>query len=467
MRRFVLATLLVLMATGATLVYQAVAREREYRDLISQADERLAAADAAGAIEALSGAIALRPSAMLAWLLRGETYRQRGDVAAAVRDLRKAVELAPTTTTAIERLGDAWFSLERHAKAADQFEAYLVLDDRNPRVFYKLALARFHEGYPDRAEAAVKRALALDADLPEAHHLLGLCCLRQKRVDEAVTSLARAVELAPALVPAREELARLYGTQRRQAEEIRQLETLAGLEGDRVHRHTALATAYAAAGRTDLAIQVLARATERFADAPDIDVTLGRVWLEIAEGTGDRVALGKALEALSRAVTRIDSSEALTLYGRALLRANDRSRSLALLRQAALRFPVAADTHRLLADAAERSGNLQLARDALRADAALHAAEEPPQATAQRAVRLARLAGRLDDSRDAAFWYGKALEAQPGAADLAERMVDAQLRAGLVDEAQQAVARELARRPGDRGLLVLQARVEAARSASR
>lgn len=462
MRRVLLASLLVALATGGTLAYQALARERDYRALVAQADDRIAAADTAGAIEALSGAIALRPSAMPAWLLRGETYRQRGDLTAAVRDLRRAVELSPTTTAAIERLGDALFALERYPRAAEQFEAYLALDDRNPRVFYKLALARFREGYPDRAEGALRRTLALDERLAEAHYLLGLCCLQQKRAREAMDSLGRAIELAPGLVPAREEVARLFAANGLRAEELRQLEALAELEPDRVHRHTALASAYAAAGRTDLAVQILARAGGRFAEAPEIDVALGRVWLGNAERTGDRAALGKALEALSRAVTRTDSSEALTLYGRALMRANDRSRSLAILRQAALRLPVAPDTYRLLADAAERLGRHQLARDALRADAALHGAQETATAAVQRALRLAALAERLDDPRDAVLWYSRALEAQPDALDLAERLVGAQLRAGLVDEARAAVARAIARHPGHPDLLALQARVAAA-----
>jgi tetratricopeptide (TPR) repeat protein len=466
MPRYLVAVLLVAVATGSTLAYQAVAREREYRALVAGADARLAAGDPAGAIEALSGAIALRPSAMLAWLQRGEIYRQRGDLAAAVRDLRRAVELSPTTTPAIERLGDTLFALERYARAAEQFEAYLALDDRNAGVYYKLALARFHDGDASRAEAATRRALAIDGNLPEAQYLLGLCCLQQGRSREAMDTMARAVELAPALVPAREELARLYAAHDRTAQALQEFEALVGLEPGRVDRHTALAAAYAAAGRTDLAVQALARASERFADAPDIDVTLGRVWLSVAQRAADRVALGKALEALSRAVSRTDSSEALTLYGSAFLSANDRSRALAMLRQAALRFPVAPDTYALLAEAAERSGRLQLARDALRADAALHGAAEGAAATVRRAVRLAGLAERMDDPLDAAAWYSKALNAQPDDVPLTERLVGAQLRAGLVEAARTVVTKALGRRPGDRELLALQERVARAADAA-
>ena len=46
----------------------------------------VSAGDALAAIQAFSGAIALRPDSMLVWLRRGEVYRLQGDYDAAVRD---------------------------------------------------------------------------------------------------------------------------------------------------------------------------------------------------------------------------------------------------------------------------------------------------------------------------------------------------------------------------------------------
>ena len=83
---------------------------------------------------------------MLAYLKRGETYRRRGETGEALRDLRRAAELDPTATKPLELLGDLNASLERYARAQESYEAYLRLDDRSPRVLYKLALARYRLG---------------------------------------------------------------------------------------------------------------------------------------------------------------------------------------------------------------------------------------------------------------------------------------------------------------------------------
>ena len=50
-------------------------------------DEAVAHGQTFEAIEAFSGALTLKPDSMLARLKRGETYRQRGEFASAVRDL--------------------------------------------------------------------------------------------------------------------------------------------------------------------------------------------------------------------------------------------------------------------------------------------------------------------------------------------------------------------------------------------
>src|SRR5260221_7153391 len=108
MKRAVFA-LLVLGATAvaAALAYQTAARQRDYRTLLRRGDAALAEDQNFGAIEAYSGAIALRPDAMIAYLRRGETYQRRGDrgdLDAATRDLRKAASLDPTAARPLEEL---------------------------------------------------------------------------------------------------------------------------------------------------------------------------------------------------------------------------------------------------------------------------------------------------------------------------------------------------------------------------
>jgi tetratricopeptide (TPR) repeat protein len=94
---FILAVL-ALSAVAVALAYQAAARERDYRAQLTNGDTALRDDQTFGAIEAYSGAIALRPDSTLAHLRRGETYRRLSDFDAAARDLRAAADLDPSAT---------------------------------------------------------------------------------------------------------------------------------------------------------------------------------------------------------------------------------------------------------------------------------------------------------------------------------------------------------------------------------
>src|SRR5205814_5594287 len=123
---------LVATAAGAAFAYQAAARQRDYRTLLRRGDAALAEDQTFGAIEAYSGAIALRPDAMLAYLRRGETYERRadsGDLELAARDFRTAAALDPASTRPLDEPGDVLYQLHQYDRAADAFERCARLDD--------------------------------------------------------------------------------------------------------------------------------------------------------------------------------------------------------------------------------------------------------------------------------------------------------------------------------------------------
>src|SRR5207245_763807 len=166
MKRAIVAVLvLVATAVGAALAYQTAARQRDYRTLLRRGDAALAEDQTFTAVEAYSGAIALRPDAMLAYLRRGETYQRRadrGDLDAAAKDFRTAASLDSTATRPLEALGDVLYQLQRYDRAVDAFQSYLKLDDRSARVSHKLALAQYRAGDLDAALTALNEALRLD-----------------------------------------------------------------------------------------------------------------------------------------------------------------------------------------------------------------------------------------------------------------------------------------------------------------
>ena len=114
-RAIVVLAVLALAGVGAAAAYQAVARQRDYAALLTRGDAALRDDQTFAAIEAYSGAIALRPDSMLAHLRRGQTYQRRGDrgdLEAAARDFRIAAALDRTATRPLEALGDVL--IERH-----------------------------------------------------------------------------------------------------------------------------------------------------------------------------------------------------------------------------------------------------------------------------------------------------------------------------------------------------------------
>jgi len=458
MKRRLAAAFVVLAAGAAAAVaYTAATRDREYRRLVAAGEAALASAQTSVAIEAFSGAIALKPDSMLAHLKRGETYRRRGDLKAAFRDLRDASELDPSATRPLEQLGDVSLALNRPERAAERYAAYVQLDDRSPRVLYKLALAQYRAGQPALALSPARLALVLDDSFAEAHYLAGLCLAAQGQASGARKSLERAIELEPALIPAREALAAAYRNSGRHQDATEQLEAVAALDQGRPTRLISLGLAYADARRTDLAVATLGRAAERFPDNTDVYATLGEVWLRTALETHDRVALGKALEALRTAVVRGGSSRELSLYGRALLAAGDNLGALRSLREASTKLPVTPATLLDLATAAERVGDRRTARNALERHVALLAGSTPPPTVVR---RLGDLSLALGETDKAVHWWRRAAADTTDIALLVQ-LARAESRVGDREAARRTVARAVALAPANAAATRLQVQLAA------
>lgn len=439
------------------VAYQTASRDRAYRAFLAQGDAALHDEQTFAAIEAFSGAIALRPDSMLAHLRRGETYQRRSELEEAARDFRTAANLDPAATRPLEALGDALYQLRRFDGAAETYGRGLALDDRSASVSYKLALASYRGGYVDRALGTLTETLRLNDKLADAHYLRGLCLREKRRSAEAIQSFERAVVLSPGLIAAREELVDLYGASNRHADEIEQLQVLAGLDRQHAEREIAVGLAHARAGHSDLAVLTLGQALERTPNQPLIYRALGQVWLDVAETRNDRVALSKALEALGRVASDPNAtSDILTLYGRALALNGQADLAERTFQQATTRFPVEPAAFTLYAATAERQNHFDSARGALieYADLAPSDNDLVPQAT-----HIAALSLRLNDPRTAVTWLARAASAAPNDVKLLTSLATAQLQAGDREDAQATIARGLEKMPNDPSLAAFSRRV--------
>ena len=458
MKRSLAGLLLLVLSAAGVYGYTLSERDRAYRRLVAEGDAALAAGDTAGAVESFTGAITMNGDSMVGYLKRGQAYRRRGEFTAAIRDLRRASAIDPGATRPLEELGDAYLAdtPHRYGSAADRYRDYVTLDNRAPRVLYKLAFARYHEGHAAEAIDALQRAIAIEGDFAEAYYLLGLCHRHARNLTPAREALEKAVKLQPTLLAAREELAELLGALGRTDARLKQLGALAALDPGPA-REVTLGLALAQAGQRERAVLALVQTAERYPDHAYAYVALGRVWLEIAQAQGDRVALSKARGALENAVRTDPGSESRTLLGRARLLTGDTQAAERVLEEAAQRRPVDPLAFSYLADAAERLGHYAVARQALVDHAALAGQDADERRRTASALRLASLSLKMNDMAGAATYLLRASGGSDPA--LLARAAEAQFRAGDRGAARETAAKALEKDPRNALALAIQRRI--------
>lgn len=461
MRRTIVAVVFVAIAgVAGALAFGALANEREFDRLIAEGDGAVASERPFQAIEAYSGAIALKPDSMLAHYKRGAVYQLQNELEAALRDFRTAADLDPGSLRAMESLGDVNMALSRSDRAAERYQAFVALDETNAHVLYKLGLAWYRAGRAKDAMQPLQQALAIDPALADAHYVLGLAQRDLDQLPAARKSLEEAARRSPASqMSAREALADVYLTDGDFTKALNQLEALAALEPANPDRVVAVGLAQARAGRDDAAVITLGRAVDRFPDAAQVYAALGHVWLTEAQRRGDRVALNKAVEALGQAAGRTDAtSETFAELGRALLLAGDRQAAERALRQAMAKLPVPPDAYLQLAEVTARDGRIQDARDALLKYATLVGDDKPLTAVA---TQIAEYSIRLGEPAIAVRWFDRAIDEGGPSAALQLKLAEAAWRAGDLARAHQVIDEAIAAEPGDRALQQLKRRLPA------
>lgn len=450
-RAIAILALLAVTGSGVGAAYQAVARQRHYRELMTRGDAALRDEQTYTAIEAYSGAIALRDDSMLPYLRRGETYQRQGALDAAAKDFRNAADRDATAPRPLEELGDVLYQLQRYPRSVEAYESCLRLDDHSARLNFKLALARYRSGDLTAAMTALDRVLLLDGQMPDAHYLRGVCLRETHRQADAMRALENAVALSPGMIAAREELADLYAAAGRRDAELEQLQALALLDKDHVERQVAVGLAHARAGRWDLAVLTLGSALEQHPDADVIYRALGQVWLD--RPRDDRTFLSKAREALERVASNTGAtSDVLTLYGRALLQDGDVDRAERTLQEATTRAPVEPAAFLLYATAAEKQNHFDAARTALIQYGGL--APDAGEFSA-RAAHIAQLSLKMNEAGAAVDWLRKATLASPNDNRMLAALAEAQIRAGDRAAARATIARGLEREPQNAALRAL------------
>ena len=459
MRRFWkagLASLLIVTAIGAGAAgVQRVYADRQFAGLLAAGEQALAAGDTKVAIESFSGALALRPSSMVAYLRRGEAYRKQGEASDAARDWRQAARLAPDAPQPFMALGDLYDTQGEFGTAA---EWYGQADDRlkgqDPALLYRLALVRFKMGAPAQALKPLTEAVARNEASADARYLLGLVQRDLGFLDASITSLEAAIAIDPRFVAAREELADAYRAANRNVDELKQLLELAAIDPQN-SRRVAVGLAEADHGQLDSALGTLTRVYDSNPTDARLQLAIGRIHLARAERSQSPTdpAISRALAIIEHAVAgTAPRSEGLALYGRALFLSGRHVEAERYLREAVSTSPVDPEAFEFLADAAESLRHDLVARDALMNLDVLQGDLATAETRGRRARRIGELSLRAGDATTAVDVLGRAVDAGQTGPTMLGLLAHAKWLTGDAEGARELLSRALAAAPRDPAL---------------
>ena len=240
---------------------------------------------------------------MLGYLKRGETYRRRGRARGGAPGPAAGVRARPVghprrSSAGRRQLAD---TPHRYAAAADRYGAYVALDNRAPRVLYKLAFARYNDRHPAEAIDALQQGdRARRSRLPKRTTCSGCASATRSSSTRRREALEKAVELAAGAAAG----ARGAGRSVRRARTHRRSRLSSSRRSRRsipVRRaRSRWASPTRARVRPQRAVRTLSRAAERYPDYPYTYVALGRVWLEERRRAAIASRLSKALERAAR-----------------------------------------------------------------------------------------------------------------------------------------------------------------------
>jgi tetratricopeptide (TPR) repeat protein len=220
-----------------------------------------------------------------AFAVLGEGYLKQGNIEAAIRVFRNAVNAAPDLPKGHYNFAQALETAGHLAEAQAQYETALRLQSPFPEAEYAFGNLLLKSGNATGAMGHYQNAIRARPVYPEAHHNLGNLYVRQGHWEEARAEFEAALALNPAFAEAHNNLARVLASQN-------------DLEGALVHarRAVSLKPDYVT-GRYNLGQLLLAGAaadTRRFKEAI---VEFQQVLRLDPAHTGARKALDMAVHA--------------------------------------------------------------------------------------------------------------------------------------------------------------------------
>ncbi len=194
-------------------------------------------------------------------LLAAIKTHKEWDIEGAEKELKRAIELDPSSSLAHQRYGFSLLGPQgRHKEALSELREAARLDPLSPMIAINLGDELLWHGEYQGAEKQYRSILDARPDFAYAYSRLGLALLKESRYDEGIIEIEKARGLSEdpwGIVP---DLILAYAVAGRRNDAERLLAELEQESRQEYVSNVALATASAAAGKNDRAIELLKKA---------------------------------------------------------------------------------------------------------------------------------------------------------------------------------------------------------------
>ncbi len=129
----------------------------------------------------------------------GESESDGKLYAAAERDLKQAVALAPGSYPAHYVLGNLLVATGNPAAGIEQYQKAVAINPQQPRTYYQIGRALEQKNDTDQAQHYFQQAISADNQYAPAYTEIGKLELRAGQLQPAVENLTRAIGINPAL----------------------------------------------------------------------------------------------------------------------------------------------------------------------------------------------------------------------------------------------------------------------------
>lgn len=265
--------------------------------------------DAAAGVKALQRAIRYDPGNAVYHSNLGEIERQRGKRDLAAAALKEAVALAPRSAQAHNNLGILHFDMREFEKAVECYQTAINLNASYPEAYNNLGNALRALDRNDEAADNYQRALLLRENYPEAYNNLAAVLRDRDQIAEAEHAYRKAFSLRPNYLEAYNNLAAMLIEHEREDDALKVLGEALNVDGKHVPTLLQVARTQLHKGNVSQAEQAVRLALKYDAEKPEGYVVLGQVLHDT-----DRFV--EALGAYEKALAlNSDLAEAHNYYG--------------------------------------------------------------------------------------------------------------------------------------------------------